>query len=264
MTDRRARTFAQTYFLCAILVVADSDNAHAQSTGTIGERPVARANALTREPSLDGNVLDDPAWSDATPLTGFWQTQPNAGQPASQRTEVYIGYTDTALHIGVVAYDTEPDKIIATDSRRDSSLDDTDSFRVLIDGLMDRQNGYVFGTNPASVEFDGQVNREGAGQFIPGGDGGFNKNWDAPWQVRSMISDIGWSSELRIPFTSLRFGSSEVQTWGFNFERRIRRNNEIAFWVPMSQDRDLYRVSEAGSVEGIRVPVQRKIGRAHV
>ena len=166
---------------------------------------------------------------------------------------------DQALHIAVIAYDDEPLAIISTDSRRDSSLEDTDSFRVLIDGLLDRQNGYVFGTNPASIEFDGQISREGQGQFMPGSEGGFNLNWDTSWSVKAAISDIGWSAEMEIPFTSLRFGAEAVQTWGFNFERRIRRNNEISFWAPLSQERNLFQVSEAGSIEGIRVPRQRNL-----
>jgi hypothetical protein len=88
---------------------------------------------------------------------------------------------------------------------------------------------------------------------------GFNLNWDATWKVRTRVSDIGWSAEMEIPFTSLRFGAAPVQTWGFNFERRIRRNNEVAYWAPMSQERNLFRVSEAGSIEGIRVPRQRNL-----
>ncbi|MBN1239023.1 MAG: carbohydrate binding family 9 domain-containing protein [Gammaproteobacteria bacterium] len=192
-------------------------------------------------------------------INQFWQIQPNSGHAASQRTEVFVGFTDRALHIGVVAYDDQPLNIVSTDSRRDASLEDTDSFRVLIDGLLDRQNGYVFGTSPAGIEYDGQVSREAQGQSISGGEGGFNLNWDAPWEVRAMVSDFGWSAEMQIPFTSLRFGSEPVQTWGINFERRIRRNNEVAFWAPLSQDRNLFRVSEAGSIEGIEVPVQRNL-----
>lgn len=207
---------------------------------------------------MDGNVIGDSAWAGAVPIDDFWQIQPQAGQPASQRTEVYVGYTDEALHIGFIAYDDEPLGIISTDSRRDASLDDTDSVRVLIDGLFDRQNGYVFGTNPAGIEFDGQVAREGQGQFAGGG-GGFNQDWDTSWTVATSVSEMGWSAEMEIPFTSLRFGTDPVQTWGFNFERRIRRNNEVAFWAPLSQDRNLYRVSEAGSIEGIRVPRQRNL-----
>ena len=231
----------------------------AQSNASLEPRPVAQAIELATAPVVDGNVLEDPAWRDAPAITGFRQTQPRAGAPASQRTEVFVGFTQDALHVAVVAYDDEPLEIIATDTRRDSSLEDTDSFQFSIDGLLDRQNAYIFGTNPAGVEYDGQVNREGAGQFVTGGDGGVNLNWDAPWTVRTKAGDYGWSAEFRIPFTSLRYGTDDVQTWGFNFERRIRRNNEIAYWAPLSQDRDIERISEAGSIEGIRAPRQRNL-----
>jgi hypothetical protein len=129
----------------------------------------------------------------------------------------------------------------------------------LIDGLLDRQNGNIIGTNPSSVEYDGQIEREGTGQYVFGAEGGFNLNWDAPWTVRSEVSDIGWSAEMEIPFTSLRFGRGDIQEWGLNIERRIRRNNEIVFWAPMSQDRTIERVSEAGSIQGIKVPRQRNL-----
>lgn len=248
----------RSVLMCGLGMMLISAQGFAQ-TYELGPRPVARAHALTIEPVIDGNVADDPAWRGVEPITGFKQIQPNAGEPASQRTEVFVGFTATALHIAVIAYDDEPLEIITTDTRRDSSLDDTDAFRVIIDGLMDRQNGYVFGTNSSGMEFDGQVSREGAGQFIPGGADGLNLNWDAPWVVKASISDIGWSAEMEIPFTSLRYGSGDEQVWGFNFERRIRRNNEIAFWAPLSQERNLYRVSEAGSIEGIGAPPQRNL-----
>jgi hypothetical protein len=253
-----ARICMRTALICGLGVFLPGAQGFAQ-TFDLGPRPVARAHNLTIEPVIDGNVLDDPAWRGAEPITGFKQIQPNAGQPASQRTEVFVGFTATALHIAVIAYDDEPLEIITTDTRRDSSLNDTDAFRVIIDGLLDRQNGYVFGTNSAGMEFDGQVSREGAGQFIPGGSDGLNLNWDAPWTVKAAVSDVGWSAEMEIPFTSLRYGSGDEQVWGFNFERRIRRNNEIAFWAPLSQERNLYRVSEAGSIEGIGAPPQRNL-----
>jgi hypothetical protein len=244
---------------CQLFALIFSSEGLAQTVDSSSPRPVAQAIRLIVAPVIDGNVLDDPAWRGAEPITDFWQIKPDAGQPATQQTAIYIGYTDTALHIGIVAYDDEPLEIISTDSRRDSSLDDTDSVKIMIDGLLDRQNGYIFGTNPAGIEYDGQIEREGAGQFVFGGEGGFNLNWDAPWTVRSEVSDIGWSAEMEIPFTSLRFGTGEIQEWGFNVERSIRRNNEIAFWAPMSQNRNIYRVSEAGSIQGIEVPRQRNL-----
>jgi len=247
-----ARLHAATLSRAALLAACLAGFAAAKCAQAqpLEDRPVARAAALEAAPALDGNVVDDPAWQGVPAINEFWQIQPAAGRPVSQRTEVFVGFTEQALHIGVIAHDDRPLAIVSTDSRRDSSLEDTDSFRVLIDGLLDRQNGYVFGTNPAGIEYDGQVSRE---------EGGFNLNWDAPWEVRAAISEVGWSAEMEIPFTSLRFGPDPEQTWGFNFERRIRRNNEIAFWAPLSQERNLYRVSEAGSIEGIAVPAQRNL-----
>ena len=198
--------------------------------GPLTERPVMQAFALDTAPVLDGTVLGDPAWAGLSPATGFWQVQPDEGQPATQKTEVFIGFSDNALYIGLVAYDDNPDGIIVTDPRRDSSLDDTDSFRVIIDGVLDRQNGLIFGTNPAGMEYDAQVVKEAGGMFAAGG---FNLNWDASWSVKARISDIGWSAEMRIPFKTLRYGKGDEQVWGINFQRNIRRNNEVAYWAPL-------------------------------
>jgi len=218
-----------------------------------------RAQQLLASPTLDGDVIGDAAWQGVVPATGFRQVQPDDGQPATQETEVYIGFLDDALYIGVVAYDKQVDAITVTDSRRDASLDDTDSFQVIIDGLRDGQNGYVFGTNPAGLAYDGQVVREGSGGQLGSGAGGFNLNWDGSWDVVATISDIGWSAEMRIPFRTLRFGQGETQTWGINFQRNIRRNNEVAYWAPLSRQRNIHRVSDAGTIAGIVPPAQKNL-----
>ena len=126
--------------------------------------PTAKAVALETRPTLDGDVLNDSAWK-TTNINQFWQQRPVEGSPASQKTEVFIGYTDRALYIGVICYDTNPEGIIVSDSRRDADLEDTDSFTILIDSYLDQQNGFVFGTNPAGIEYDGQVTKEGSGAF---------------------------------------------------------------------------------------------------
>ena len=227
------------------------------------ERPLSPpemdAYALASSPVIDGDVLGDTAWAVVTPATNFWQIKPDDGQPATQRTEVYVGFSDSHLYVGVVAYDDEPNAIIVTDSRRDSSLDNTDAFLMIIDGLLDRQTGFVFGTNAAGVEYDGQVTKEGTGGNLIFGQGGINLNWDSTWQVRSRIGEYGWSAEFEIPFRTLRFGNSETQDWGINFQRNIRRNNEIAFWAPLERNRNLYRVSEAGTLRGVEPPSQRNL-----
>jgi hypothetical protein len=225
--------------------------------GPLTERPVMQAYALETVPFLDGTVLGDPAWDGLVPASGFWQVQPDEGQAATQKTEVFIGFSGDALYIGMVAYDDNPDGIIVTDARRDSSLNDTDSFRVIIDGLLDRQNGLLFGTNPVGMEYDAQVTKEGVSGVF--GADGFNLNWDASWSVKARISEIGWSAEMRIPFKTLRYGKGDEQVWGINFQRNIRRNNEVAYWAPLSRQRDLNRVSEAGTLEGVVPPVSRNL-----
>ncbi len=231
--------------------------ASAQELFTQEVTPTTMAYELRSVPVIDGEVLSDNAWSVVTPTGGFSQVRPEEGQPSTQKTEVFLGYTEESLYIGVVAYDTNPDGITFTDARRDSSLEDTDSFQVIIDGLLDRQNGFIFGTTPAGLEYDAQVVNEGASSGFRGSSGGINVNWDTTWEVSAAISDIGWSAEMEIPFSALRYSNEDVQTWGINFQRNIRRNNEITYWAPLDRQYNLNRVSEAGYVEGIRAPSQQ-------
>jgi len=231
--------------ILAIFIASIGIIGHVVAADSLTTRPVMHAATIAVAPVLDGEVIGDPAWQGVIPATGFWQVQPNEGQPATQRTEVFIGILDDALYIGMVAYDDNPDGIIVTDGRRDRSLDETDSFRVIIDGMLDRQNGYIFGTNPVGMEYDAQVVKEAVSST------GFNLEWDASWSVKAQISDIGWSAEMHIPFKSLRYGNGGKQEWGINFQRNIRRNNEIAYWAPLSRQYNLNRVSEAGTVKGI-------------
>ena len=267
------------FVLAACVVLGGPPPAGGQSQGpsAAGELPAAiqiaapvaagkRAVALWREqaPRLDGNVLDDPAWAAAIPVSGFEQSAPDEGRPATERTEVRVVFTDDTLYFGVVCYDDDPGGIIMSDSRRDSSMNDADSFQMVLDTFRDQQNGFVFGTTPAGQEYDGQVTDEGGGRrggrgggggFSRGSGNGFNLNWDGAWQVRTEISDIGWSAEFAIPFRTIRYPDREDQVWGMNFQRNIRRRNETAYWAPLPRQYNLYRVSMAGQLAGVRAPV---------
>jgi len=220
--------------------------------------PVTQAYPLSNSPTLDGDVINDPIWAGAKSATGFWQIRPFEGQPATQRTEVFVGFTEQALYIGAILHDDNPSAIIVSDSRRDADLDETDAFQVIMDTYLDRQNGFVFGTNPAGIEYDGQVTKEGQQSFGSGG-GGFNRNWDTNWSVATQVGDFGWSVEMRIPFSSLRYKGRDAQIWGINFQRNIRRNNEVAFWSPLPRQYNLFRTSQAGTLEGISLPTQRNL-----
>ena len=91
------------------------------------DRPSLQAKSLSSAPLIDGQVNDD-VWQGLPAATGFTQVRPFEGQPASQRTEVFVGYTDDALYIAVICHDEQPTEIVVSDSRRDSSMADTDSF----------------------------------------------------------------------------------------------------------------------------------------
>ena len=166
-------------------------------TGSLANlpRPTGQAVKVDTAPSIDGDVLGDSAWKAAPVIDGFRQYQPNEGQPVSEKTEVRMVFTKDTLYVGVVCYDSNPDGIIVADARRDSSLSNTDSFQMIFDTYQDVQNGFVFGTNPTGLEYDGQVTNEGQGgggltgaQMQQGcSGGGFNLNWDGAWTVRAKV-----------------------------------------------------------------------------
>jgi hypothetical protein len=222
--------------------------------------PVAVATRARIVPLLDGRVLDDPAYADAQVLDQFWQTTPDEGAPASERTEVRIVFTAETLFVGVVCYDRQPSGIIISDSRRDGSLEESDSFQMILDTFYDRQNGFIFATTPAGNEFDAQISNEGELSVLAmrsGSSGGFNLNWDGSWRVKTLVDDHGWSAEFAIPFRTLRFDPSQSKRWGVNFQRSIRRRKEAAYWSPLPRQFTLYRVSRAGTLEGLELPSQQ-------
>jgi hypothetical protein len=247
--------------------------AHAQTP--LSGPPVARAVKVAEGPVVDGRVADDPAWLSIEPLVDFWQTAPDAGAPSSERTEVRILYTNDTLYFGVVLWDRDPAGLTVSDARRDSPLDDTDSFRILLDTYRDRQNGFIFATNPAALEYDGQVTAEGnntpfgggggggggggSGRQLSGSGGGFNLNWDGAWEVRTVTLDSGWSAEFAIPFRTLRYEPGEGREWGVNFQRTIRRRKETAYWAPLPIQFDLMRVSLAGALTGLDLSAPRNL-----
>jgi hypothetical protein len=208
-------------------------------------RPVASAFHVTEAPIVDG-TLDDRMWQDATPLGGFVQAEPFEGQPGSERTEVRILYDDEAIYVGVVCYDRNPSLIVTTDTRRDAGLGDMDSFQMIFDTFRDQQNGFVFGTNAAGVQYDAQVRDQGDQA----------SSWDGSWDVRTRTTEAGWSAEFRIPLRTLRYGPAP-QTWGVNFFRNIQRTRERTYWAPLPRVYDLGRLSSAGELSGLNLQTPR-------
>ncbi|MBI2189240.1 MAG: carbohydrate binding family 9 domain-containing protein [Acidobacteria bacterium] len=190
---------------------------------------------------VDG-ALDEPDWSRAPIAAGFIQNDPREGEPASEETEVRVLYDADNLYVGVLARDRDPAAILTSELAKDFNRQSGDDFEIVLDTFHDGRNGYMFATNARGARWDAQMINEGRE---------INENWDALWQVRTRTTQDGWYAEIAIPFRTLRFGSAPTQTWGVNFQRRVRRRNEDSFWAPLPRIYDLTRVSLAGTLEGL-------------
>ncbi len=220
-------------------------------------------------PVLDGRV-NEAVWQTVQPYANFTQQDPIEGAPASEKTEVRVMVGKGNLYISVIAFDSDPSKIIVSQARRDASLSETDSIVIALDTFNDSQNAFVFGTNPLGIEYDGQVAREGQSSGVSVGGGGaggtqrggisaFNPNWDGDWSVKSQITDRGWETEMAIPLKTLRYQTGANQTWGFNVLRNIRHKNEQVYLAPIPRGFDIYRVSLAAKMSGLDLPARRDI-----
>ena len=235
------------------------------ATKRAGPAPVARAHPTQKPPVVNGR-LDDEAWRDAEPFSGFVQRELHEGAAVTERTDVRILTDGQALYIGAWLYDREPSRIVPGDKVRDVDLTKSDYFAIILDTYLDRQNGFVFATTPAAIEYDGQVVKEGEGGGVTqtgqtraqtGSMGGFNLNWDGSWTVATSVDSLGWYAEFRIPFSTLRYGAGATQSWGMNLARSIRRKNEDAYWSFVPRQFNLYRLSRAGVLQDLQVPTQR-------
>jgi hypothetical protein len=210
-------------------------------------RPAASVAAVREAPTIDGE-LTDRAWLEATPLVGFTQAEPFEGQPASEPTEVRIVYDDVAVYVGVTLHDSDPAAIVTTDTQRDADLNAMDSFQIVFDTFRDRQNGFVFGTNALGTQYDAQVRNEGRP----------DATWDGSWDVRTRVTDSGWTAEFRIPLRTLRYGPAP-QIWGVNAFRNIQRRRERTYWAPLELVYALQRVSAAGDLRGLQLQAPRNL-----
>ena len=199
--------------------------------------------------SLDGRV-EEVAWRSAVPISDFTQQEPNEGGQPSERTEVRIIFDEDNLYIGAIVYD-DPDGIMAFQRQRDAGLGTDDRFMWILDTFLDGRTGYFFEINAAGLMGDGIMTGGGGGRGGGGfGFGGINKSWDGIWEARTAERSDGWSAEIRIPFRTLNF-NPELDAWGINFQRTIRRRNEEILWRGWRRNQGLFRPVYAGRVTGL-------------
>jgi hypothetical protein len=206
------------------------------AAGATRSLSIATAVPTSASPVVDGR-LNDEAWSAAPVVTGFTQRDPEEGAPASERTEVRFLYDDFAIYVGARMFD----RSAATTrlGRRDMDISSSDWFRVSFDSYLDRLTAYRFDVNPSGVRRDGILTGGG------GGGGGFTGSdgdlaWDAVWDAGTSVDADGWTAELRIPFSQLRFVQN-AEAWGLQLERIIDRRQELALF-------SFTRKSEPGGV----------------
>jgi hypothetical protein len=230
---RLARLVAAYLALCPVVPAA---GAAAGPQVAVPEGPRSAVVTATKEPITVDGVLDEPIWSVAPKIGELIQRQPAEGRPATERTDVTILNDDDHLYIGVVAYDSEPRRVIGTQMARDASLSSDDRIEILLDTFRDQRSAFYFATNPAGAFVDGLV---ASGQL--------NADWDAIWDVRTRRTDEGWVAEFAIPFKSLSFPAGRT-VWGFNIARHIHRKLEEDRWSGARLDTQFSQVSEAGDI----------------
>ena len=224
--------------LCALACpVVARDQQNAQPSIERRAVPAERMNEGERI-TLDG-VFDEAVWKRARPANEFIQVDPSNGRPATEPTEVRVAFSDDVFYMAVTCFDSEPDKWLGFQRRRDEFLGSDDRFMWAIDTFLDERSGYFFEMNPSGLMADSVFNSNGD-----------NRAWDGIWNARVRHSDIGWTIEIEIPFRTLNFDPNS-DIWGINFQRTVRRKNEDSIWMGWARNQGLRRMTNAGHVTGI-------------
>ncbi|MGK9476903.1 DUF5916 domain-containing protein [Melioribacter sp. OK-6-Me] len=186
---------------------------------------------------LDGKIIEQ-IWQ-YLPIDNFTQRDPNEGMPASERTEVWIAYDDEYLYIAAKLYDSHPELIDASLTRKDNYIL-SDWFGFYVDPYNDKKSGFFFAVNAGGSVIDG----------ILFNDSWDDDTWDGIWEAKTSIEDFGWSVEIKIPFSQLRFKEENKMKWGVNFAREIKRKNERSYFVMVPKNESGF-VSHFATLEGI-------------
>lgn len=201
----------------------------------------------TEAPKIDG-VLDDAAWQNAPIATDFVERQPNNGRkiPDSLNTEVKIVYDDLGIYFGATMKDPEPDKILKELTERDGIGND-DFFFVLLNGYNDRQQSLQFIITAAGVQYDAKMTNDNE-----------DSSWNGVWYSAVQINNDGWVAELFIPYSEVRFPNKNVQEWGLNMEREVRRTRTRYSWSPIDNTKGSFSIydGEIYGIENVQSPTR--------
>jgi hypothetical protein len=231
----------------AVLLLSLAASLHAQASAAITtrvDRPLKRATAVRVPPGaiqLDGR-LDDAAWAGIPPLVDFVQKDPVEGAAPTDQLEIRIAYDDEALYVATCVRSKDPSKIQAPMSRRDN-IHQAEHIWISLDTYRDRRTAYSFAVAASGVRGDWYHGRDSEYDI--------DTSFDPVWQAAAAIDSTGWTSEMRIPFSQLRFNAADEQEWGINFDYWSPSKNEDVFWIPVPKKETGWS-SWMGTLTGIR------------
>ncbi|AXT51451.1 hydrolase [Aquimarina sp. BL5] len=198
-------------------------------------------------PTING-IIEEPSWDLVEWSGDFIENQPDENTPPSQQTKFKILYDQKYLYIAYRCYDTEPDKIEKRLSRRDGFAGDW--VEINLDSYHDKRTGFSFTITAAGVKGD---------EFISENGNNWDGSWNPIWYTATNIDDEGWTAEVKIPLSQLKFGKSKEQIWGLQLTRRFFRKEERSVWQRVPQDAPGW-VSEFGELHGlINIEPQRQL-----
>ena len=207
-----------------------------------GRKQASAVRVAAESIRLDGR-LDEEAWRDVPVLTDFVQKEPVEGAPPTDRMEVRFAYDDSALYVGARMYSQAP--VRAPLGRRDED-GQAEQLLISLDAYLDRRTASTFGVTASGVRLDRYYATDNDWNEDPG--------FNPVWQARATVDGQGWTAELWIPFTQLRFTDRTPQVWGLNVQRIVPSQNEEVFWalVPRTEERWASLFGDLRGIEGIR------------
>lgn len=193
------------------------------------------------EPIIVDGVIDEAVWKETPEVSDFIQFQPRRGELAQFRTVVKIAYDESYVYFGFLCYDSQLDDIAARLAKRDSDLRPDDSIYVFLDTFNDKQSCYFFGTNLLGTQWDGRFTDNGRTS---------DDTWDGIWKSAAQKTDFGWSAEIAISLTSIKYEPGENKTWGLSLGRGVPRILEYSFWTgPLESTQKVSQFGELTDLE---------------
>ncbi|MBI3871595.1 MAG: carbohydrate binding family 9 domain-containing protein [candidate division Zixibacteria bacterium] len=226
--------------LCLLL----AGSASAEHLSPPPRKQMAATRIHSHSPDVDGR-LDDSCWAEAVMVSDFMQKEPNEGTIPKERTLVGFLYDDDALYVGARMYSDNPTELKKYLNRHDSP-GSSEQIIISLDTYLDRRTCYDFGVSDAGVRFDRYhpVDNEEERDF----------SYNPVWEAQAQLDSLGWTAEMRIPFSQLRFNRQDVQVWGANLNRWKPAHNEDDFWiyVPRNETGWSSRFGDLIGISGIR------------